>query len=117
MTQAKIKTKTFIQRVMMMVLTASLMMSVAGCQGTDSRRVPVGETTRPELDSAAQLPVSLAEFQEGAANDILQALPTVRGISDNPERSTILLGQRVIFDADARQLGHLCGGVGVDRHG
>ncbi|MEM9109469.1 MAG: hypothetical protein AAGC72_05545 [Planctomycetota bacterium] len=80
------------QRLMMTLLSASLIAGVVGCSGTDSRRVPVGETTRPELDDKRQLPVSLAEFQEGAASDILQALPTVRGISDTPERVTILLG-------------------------
>lgn len=80
------------QRLMMTVLAMSLLVGLAGCKGTDSRRVPVGETTRPELDDKRQLPVSLAEFQEGAANDILQALPTLRGISESPERATILLG-------------------------
>ena len=82
---------TMINRWMMLLMTAALLLGTVGC-GTNSRRVPVGETTRPELDNPAQLPVSLAEFQEGAANDILQALPTVRGISESPERSTILLG-------------------------
>lgn len=77
---------------MMMLLVGGLMLGVVGCKGTDSRRVPVGETTRPELDDPRQLPVSLLEFQEAAAADILQALPTVRGISDSPARATILLG-------------------------
>ena len=81
---------------MMLMLTAlmlgAVMLGAVGCKGTDSRRVPVGETTRPELDDPRQLPVSFLEFQEAAAADILQALPTVRGISDSPERATILLG-------------------------
>ncbi|MFK7788269.1 MAG: hypothetical protein AB8C95_02095 [Phycisphaeraceae bacterium] len=79
-------------RWMMMLTLGALMFGAVGCQGTNSRRVPVGETTRPELDDPRQLPVSLLEFQEAAAADILQALPTVRGISDRPERATILLG-------------------------
>ncbi|MGB0768629.1 MAG: hypothetical protein ACPGYV_13090, partial [Phycisphaeraceae bacterium] len=76
---------------MTVLLTVSLLAGAVGC-GTNSRRVPVGETTRPELDSPKQLPVSLAEFQEGAASDLLQALPDVRGIADMPGRATILLG-------------------------
>jgi hypothetical protein len=84
--------KKMMSRWMMLMMTAALLMGTVGCKGTDSRRVPVGETTRPELDDKRQLPVSLAEFQDGAANDILQALPDVRGISDSPERATILLG-------------------------
>lgn len=84
--------KTIMSRWMMMVMLGALLVGVVGCKGTDSRRVPVGETTRPELDDPRQLPVSLLEFQESAAADLLQALPTVRGISDSPERATILLG-------------------------
>lgn len=80
------------QRVMMTVLAMSLLAGLVGCQGTNSRRVPTGETTRPELDDKRQLPVSLIEFRETASADILQALPTARGISDTPERVTILLG-------------------------
>ena len=79
-------------RWMMTVLMMSLLIGLAGCKGTDSRRVPTGETTRPELDDKRQLPVSLIEFREQASADILQALPTARGISDTPERVTILLG-------------------------
>ena len=79
-------------RSMMLVLSAALLLGVVGCKGTDSRRVPVGETTRPELDDKRQLPVSLVEFRESASADILQALPTARGISETPERATILLG-------------------------
>lgn len=79
-------------RWMMTVLMMSLLVGLAGCKGTDSRRVPTGETTRPELDDKRQLPVSLIEFREQASADILQALPTARGISDTPERVTILLG-------------------------
>jgi len=74
------------------MMTAALLMGAVGCKGTDSRRVPTGETTRPELDDQRQLPVSLIEFRESASADILQALPTARGISDTDERVTILLG-------------------------
>ena len=84
--------KKMTSRWTMMLMLTALMLGAVGCKGTDSRRVPVGETTRPELDDKRQLPVSLLEFQEAAAADILQALPTVRGISDSPERATILLG-------------------------
>ena len=84
--------KNMMTRWTMLLMTAALLLGAVGCKGTDSRRVPVGETTRPELDDKRQLPVSLAEFQDGAASDILQALPTVRGISDTPERATVLLG-------------------------
>jgi|GEM_PF-1452679 len=84
-------TTALTQRLIMTLLTTALLAGMVGC-GTNSRRVPVGETTRPELDDPRQLPVSLAEFQEAAASDILQALPDVRGISDTPERVTILLG-------------------------
>jgi hypothetical protein len=80
-------------RVMMMVLALGLVAGTVGCQGTNSRRVPTGETTRPELDDVRQLPVSLIEFRESASADILQALPTARGISDTPERVTILMGE------------------------
>lgn len=79
-------------RLMLMFLAAALLLGVVGCQGTNSRRVPPGETTRPELDDRRQLPVSLIEFREAASADILQALPTARGISDTPERVTVLLG-------------------------
>ncbi|MGB1126443.1 MAG: hypothetical protein ACPG4Q_14670 [Phycisphaeraceae bacterium] len=79
-------------RSMMLMLTAGLLMGTVGCKGTDSRRVPVDESTRAELDDQRQLPVTLIEFRESASADILQALPTARGISDTPERVTILLG-------------------------
>lgn len=79
-------------RWMMLMMTAALLLGALGCKGTDSRRVPVGETTRPELDDKRQLPVSLAEFREAASADILQKLPTMRGVSDSPGRATILLG-------------------------
>lgn len=79
-------------RLMLTLLAAALLFGVVGCQGTNSRRVPTGETTRPELDDRRQLPVSLIEFREGASASILQALPTMRGISDTPERVTILMG-------------------------
>lgn len=83
---------TMMTRWTMVLALLALMLGGVGCKGTDSRRVPVGETTRPELDDPRQLPVSLLEFQESAAADLLQALPTVRGISDSPDRATILLG-------------------------
>ncbi|MEO0476515.1 MAG: hypothetical protein AAF085_11185 [Planctomycetota bacterium] len=83
---------TMMSRTMMPLLALALMLGMVGCKGTDSRRVPIGETTRPELDDARQLPVSLIEFREAASADIMQALPTARGISDNPARATILLG-------------------------
>lgn len=72
------------------LLTLSVLVGALGCAGP--RRVDPGETTRPELNSGQQLPVSLIEFREAATADILQALPTARGISDAPGRSTILLG-------------------------
>ena len=84
--------KKIMSRSMMLMLSAALLLGAVGCKGTDSRRVPVGETTRPELDDKRQLPVSLIEFRESASADILQALPTARGISETPERATILLG-------------------------
>jgi len=84
--------KKMMSRWMMLTMTAAVLMGVAGCKGTDSRRVPVGETTRPELDDPRQLPVSLIEFREQASAEILQSLPTMRGISDTPGRATILLG-------------------------
>lgn len=83
---------TMTSRWMMMLMAAALLFGGVGCKGTDSRRVPTGETTRPELDDKRQLPVSLIEFRESASADILQALPTARGISDTPERVTVLMG-------------------------
>ncbi len=78
------------------VLAWALVLSslgLVGCQKTSPpRRVPPGETTQDELNDARQQPVSLTEFQESAANDLLQALPDVRGIAGAPDRATILLG-------------------------
>lgn len=78
-------------RPVLTLLVCTLLLGAVGCQ-TNSRRVPVGETTRPELDDQRQLPVTLAEFRDAAAGDILQALPTARCIADTPERVTILMG-------------------------
>jgi len=76
--------------VLMMVFGS---LALVGCQKTSPpRRVPPGETTDAELNDRRQLPVSLVEFQEAAANDLLQQLPDVRGIADSPDRVTILLG-------------------------
>lgn len=72
------------------VLAAAVLLGSLGCQ--NPRRVPTGETTKDELRDPRQLPVSLTEFQESAANDLLQALPDVRGIAEAPDRVTILLG-------------------------
>lgn len=80
------------QRSVPTVLALAVVFAAVGCKGTDSRRVETSETTRPELDDKRQLPVSLIEFREAASADILQALPTARGISETPERVTILLG-------------------------
>ena len=88
--------KTLMNRSGVGVLLAVLLIgpvALVGCQKTSPpRRVPPGETTDAELNDPRQLPVSFEEFESGAVADLLQKLPTARGISDTQGRVTVLLG-------------------------
>lgn len=83
---------TWTNRAVTALIAGACLMGLTACQGDPPRRVTLGETTESELRSPKQQTVSLTEFQETAANDMLQALPDVRGIAGSPERSTILMG-------------------------
>jgi len=68
----------------------AVLVAVSGC--SQARRVPTGETTRDELNDKRQLPVSFAEFEQGAVADLLQEVPVMRRVSDTAGGVTILLG-------------------------
>lgn len=65
---------------------------VACSSRSNPRRLSIGETTEAELRDPRQLPASMNEFQAAAANDLLQALPTMPLVSELDGRVTILLG-------------------------
>lgn len=78
-------------RPLISLLVVALLFGTLGCK-SNPRRVPPGETTNAELNNPKQLPVSFAEFEEGAVADLLQEAPKMRWVASSSEPVTVLLG-------------------------
>lgn len=81
---------SMMNRAALPLMAFALLLVLTAC--ANPRRITTGETTDAELRDPRQLPVTMTEFQEAAANDLLQRLSTMPELSTTNGPVTILIG-------------------------